>query len=226
MKSVVLLSSGLDSTVNLYQAHKNGEVILALTFDYGQKACQREIESAKKITRSLNISHQVISLPFFKDFTMSSLINSRAEVPSGTNVSIDSREKSIETAKSVWVPNRNGIFLNIAAGIAENLGADTIIPGFNLEEASTFPDNTQEFLVALTKSFYYSTQNRIQATCFTTQMNKTEIVRLGQTLNVDWNLIWPCYLDHEKWCGQCESCQRSKRAFLQAGIDIQKNFVN
>lgn len=220
MKSVVLLSSGLDSTVNLYAAREIGEVLLALTFNYGQRAAKNEIEASTRICKKLNVPHKVIDLTFFSDFGKSSLTDHSKLVPVGNDVQISSLEKSTETAKSVWVPNRNGILLNIGAGFAEALNATHLTPGFNAEEASTFPDNTDDFLKALTKSFSYSTSNHVKTHCFTTEMQKTDIVKLGQKLNVDWSLIWPCYFSGEKWCGQCESCQRSKRAFMEAGVQV------
>lgn len=222
-KAVVLLSSGLDSTVNLYKALEQCEVVLALSFNYGQRASAKELESAKKICRQVKVEHKIVDLTWFKDFGKSSLLNAGA-VPVGNEVSIDDLSKSQSTAKSVWVPNRNGIFLNIAAGFAESLDAKYVIPGFNLEEATTFPDNSEAFLSSLTRSFSYSTSNQVEATCFTTGMNKTQIVELGESLYVPWHLTWPCYLAEEKWCGQCESCQRAKRAFVAAEVDAHLLF--
>lgn len=211
MKSVVLLSSGLDSTVNLYRAAKESEVVMAITFDYGQRAAAREIHFAGRLAANLKVPHRVIELPWFKDFTDSSLVNRKMDVPT-TSVEIDSFEASTNSAKAVWVPNRNGIFLNIGAAFAENVQAEWLIPGFNAEEATTFPDNSEEYLQAATKSLFFSTGNHVQVKCFTTALDKTEIVRLGRTLNVPFDLIWTCYFGEEKPCGQCESCQRFSRA--------------
>lgn len=219
-KSVVLLSAGLDSTVNLFWAAQETDVLLALTFNYGQRAALKEIESAKRLTQNLKINHQVIELPWFKDFNKSSLIQKDLEVPQGKSVEIDSQQTSIETMKSVWVPNRNGIFLNIAAGFAEALDADFVVPGFNFEEASTFPDNSEAYLQELNRSFSYSTRNKVQVQCWTTAMNKTEIVQKGIELKVPFKNIWPCYFGEVSWCGQCESCQRSLRALKNAGVQI------
>lgn len=222
-KAVVLLSAGLDSSVNLYKSLEEMEVVLALSFDYGQKAARQELDSAKKICRQLGVTHKIIDLQWFKDFGRSSLLNN-SQIPTGASIQITNQEISEQTAKSVWVPNRNGIFLNIGAGFAEALDATYIIPGFNIEEAATFSDNTEGFLQALTKSFDFSTSNKVKAFCFTTGINKTEIVRLGDSLNVPWHLIWPCYFAGEKWCGQCESCQRAKRAFKEAQVDVEMLF--
>ncbi len=220
IKSVVLLSGGMDSTVNLHEAQSQSEVVLALTFDYGQRAAQKEIEATKKITEERKIPHRVLSLAFIKEFGGSSLTTESMSIPSGSQVSIDDMPTSRETAKSVWVPNRNGIFLNIAAGFAESLKADWIVPGFNKEEAATFPDNSQSYLEAATQSLSFSTANQVQVKCFTTGLDKTEIVRLGEKHQVNWKNIWPCYLNGRQWCGQCESCQRSLRAFKSAGVNL------
>ena len=222
-KAVVLLSSGLDSTVNLYKAHAELDVVLALSFDYGQKAAVQEMDSAKKLCRQLKVPHKTLDLKWFRDFESSSLLSDQ-KIPVGADVAIDNFEVSQQTAKAVWVPNRNGIFLNIAAGFAESLKADFVIPGFNAEEAATFPDNTGEFLDSLTQSFSHSTANKVQAFCYTTKLNKVQIVELGESLDVPWHLTWPCYFSFEKWCGRCESCQRAQRAFQTVGVEVQALF--
>ncbi len=211
-KAVVLLSSGLDSTVNLYQALQVSQVVLALTFDYGQRAAPREIAFAQRTCAHLGVPHKVLDLKWFAEFTQTSLVAHDQSVPKASQVSIDDLGVSNQTAKAVWVPNRNGIFLNIAAGFAEGLGAKWVVPGFNIEEAATFADNTQGFLDAATASFKFSTASHIEAKCFTTDLNKTEIVRLGVKLKVNFEHIWPCYFGGEIACGECESCQRFSRA--------------
>lgn len=219
-KSVVLLSSGLDSTVNLFEAKTRSEVVLALTFDYGQRAAPREIARAGELAKFAGVPHKVIELPWFADFTKSSLVNRDATVPTKSDVSIDDFNASTRTAKAVWVPNRNGIFLNIAAGFAEGLGAGWIIPGFNAEEAVTFPDNSEAFLQAATNSLGFSTSNKVQVTCFTTALDKTGIVKRGKDLGVPFKMIWPCYFGGENPCGECESCQRFKRALVAGGVTL------
>lgn len=223
-KSVVLLSSGLDSTVNMLAARAESEIVLALTFDYGQRAAEKEIAAARLSTSFLKIPHRVLKLPFFSDFGQSSLVDKDRQVPVGDSVAINDMKISAETAKSVWVPNRNGIFLNIAAGFAEACGADWIVPGFNKEEAQTFPDNSEDFIQAITQSLRFSTANHVQVKCFTANYLKTEIVELGLKRGMDWNWVWPCYFNEAQWCGECESCQRSKRAMLAHGLPVQNYF--
>jgi 7-cyano-7-deazaguanine synthase len=220
-KAVVLLSAGLDSTVNLFEANQSFEVVLALTFDYGQKAASNEIARSQSLAHHLNVPHKIIDLKWFREFGASSLIQGQQQIPTH-QVKIDDLITSQETARSVWVPNRNGIFLNIAAGFAESLGADYVIPGFNAEEAVTFPDNSTEFMRALDESFRFSTAHHVRTACFTDKMNKPEIAKRAVELGVPIALLWPCYFAGESWCGKCESCQRAKRAFLAQGIDTGK----
>jgi 7-cyano-7-deazaguanine synthase len=207
-----LLSGGLDSTVNLYAAHIQTEVVLALTFDYGQRAAAQEIRHAEASAQLLGLKHQVLDLKWFREFTRSSLVNTSASVPVGEQVKMDDLGTSQKTAHSVWVPNRNGIFLNIAAAFAEGAGAQWVIPGFNLEEAQTFPDNSEAFLQALSSSLSFSTANQVEVKCFTTALDKTAIVRRGVELGVRFDLVWPCYFGESQPCGRCESCQRFHRA--------------
>lgn len=225
-KYVVLLSAGLDSAVNLYAAHSEGEVLLALTFNYGQRAAMKEISSAQKLTSILNIKHQIIDLSWLGTIGQSALTDNRISIPTGRSINISDLKTSQQTMKSVWVPNRNGIFLNTAAAFAEALKADSVIAGFNKEEATTFPDNSFEYLNSLTNAFIYSTQNHVQAESFTVQMMKNEIVELGKKLDVSFENIWPCYFAKEKWCGECESCLRSKRAFVQQGLHLESLFLS
>lgn len=223
-KSIVLLSAGLDSTVNLFLALKETQVQRTITFNYGQRAAEKEIAQSKKISDHLKISHTVVDLPWLKQISTSSLTNEKLSIPSGSAVSIDDMVVSTMTAQSVWVPNRNGVFLNIAASFAEALGAKTIIPGFNVEEAQTFPDNSQAFMNATDIAFRFSTKNNVHVSCFTADMNKTQIMKAALIENVPLDLMWPCYLNGAKWCGQCESCQRTKRAMAANGVNTLKYF--
>lgn len=128
------------------------------------------------------------------------------------------------TAQRVWVPNRNGIFLQIAGGFAEAMDANYVIVGFNAEEAATFPDNTKDFMEATDRSLFYSTQNHVKIFCYTVEMNKSQIIEFGKKLQIPWKNIWPCYFSNEKWCGQCESCLRFGNALKKNQIDLADYF--
>lgn len=206
--AIVLLSSGLDSTVNLYKASTELNVIRVLTIDYGQKAAPKEIQQSQIICQGLGLEHEVIELPWLKKISSSSLTDEERTIPTGLQVNINDVSVSKETAKSVWVPNRNGVLLNVAAAYADALGAEYIIPGFNKEEAQTFPDNSLAFMTTIDAALAFSTRTHSKIKCYTVDMDKTEIVKMGRQLNVPFDHIWPCYFAGEKICGQCESCQR------------------
>jgi 7-cyano-7-deazaguanine synthase len=219
--AVVLLSAGLDSSFNLIKALEKFSVRLALTFDYGQRAARREIFHAKALAKKYRVPHKSVALPWFAEFSQTALVGGR-EVPTGKQVGIDDMKKSRSTAKRVWVPNRNGILLNVAAGFAEGLGAKYIIPGFNIEEAATFPDNSAAFMRALDQSLAFSTANHVKTFCFSTKLNKTQIVKSGLKSRLPFHLLWPCYFSGKAWCGSCESCQRYKRALEANGLSFTR----
>ncbi len=207
--AVVLLSAGLDSTVNLYWALDEGlPVRKVLTFDYGQRAALREVGRAQQICLLRSLDHQVISLPWLRPLGGSCLLDTSKPLPLGEDINIHDPVASEKSKNLVWVPNRNGVFINIAAAFAEALGATYIIPGFNLEEAQTFPDNSQNYITALNKALAFSTSHGAMVKCYTVDMNKKAIAQKGQELGIPWNLLWPCYQGQEHLCGACESCQR------------------
>jgi 7-cyano-7-deazaguanine synthase len=222
--SVVLLSAGLDSTVNFYAAMQETAVKLALTFDYGQRAAAKEIAAAKELAALNQVRHTVVELPWYKELGVSALTNESKQIPTGRKVGIDSEILSVNSAKAVWAPNRNGLFLNIAASYAESLKADLIVPGFNREEAATFPDNSLDFIRSVRKSLVFSTATAVDIQCYTIAMTKLDIVELGCKLRVPFEKTWPCYFAKQLWCGECESCQRAKRAYKLAKVDIHGMF--
>jgi 7-cyano-7-deazaguanine synthase len=201
--------------VNLYLATQEMEILKALTFDYGQRAAENEIHSAQEITRLLQIEHETISLPFLARWTKTALVQKDLPLPQLSIQDLNHLEKTQQTAHAVWVPNRNGIFLNIAAGLAESLGASWIIVGFNQEEGATFPDNSKAFVSALNLSFSYSTQIGVKVWCKTLHLDKRDIVRIGLDLKIPFQKLWSCYEKGSRMCGTCESCLRLKRAILE-----------
>jgi 7-cyano-7-deazaguanine synthase len=209
-KFVVLLSGGLDSVVNLYLAVQGGKVLKALTLDYGQRAAANEVKASRYFCEILKVPHEVIELPWLGKMTNTALVQKKQSMPSLKN--LDDMVEATASAKSVWVPNRNGVFLNVAATYAESLGAEFVVPGFNKEEAATFPDNSQEFISACDVSFSFSTLNQVKVKCFTTQMNKIDLIGKAVDLKIDLNHLWSCYQAGSAPCGVCESCQRTTRA--------------
>lgn len=211
-KSITLISGGLDSTVNLALAKQKTEPVLSLTFDYGQKSARKEIQSARRIARFYKIKHKVIELPWLAKMTRSSLTSKERQIPKIDEEDLDNRPKMSEFAKMVWVPNRNAIFINVAAALAETAEATLIVTGFNREEAMHYPDNSIGFVEAINKSLKYSLGQKIKVKSYTQNLSKSEIVDLGTRLNIPFHLLWVCYNDGEKMCGYCESCLRLIRA--------------
>ena len=215
LKSVILLSGGLDSAANLAFTQAYDEPVLALTIDYGQRAAQREISASRSLCDYYGVPHQVVACPWLSPLGKSALTHAELELPKLGAHELDDLRITASSASAVWVPNRNGVLMNIAAAHAESLGAVRIVVGFNREEAATFPDNTGEFLGAMTVSLKFSTANHVQAFSYTTELNKREIVGKLMELSTPafpFERVWSCYLGGVAPCGQCESCQRLTRA--------------
>lgn len=206
-KSVVLLSAGLDSTVNLAQAVEETEVKMALTFDYGQRAAQHERAFSKKIAEYYKVPHRIIELPWLKG-VRSALTDVTKAIPKIKIEDLDDKKKMKLSAKLVWVPNRNGIFINIAAGFAEFAGANLIVAGFNAEEGATFPDNSHKFVKAANTLLQHSTLNIIEVISYTQHEIKSEIASRGLELGIPFQYIWSCYGNSPMMCGKCEPCTR------------------
>ncbi|MBP3821132.1 7-cyano-7-deazaguanine synthase QueC [bacterium] len=203
-KSIILLSGGLDSLVSLGLKKDELNVELAITFDYGQKSGLKEIESSKRICKYYNIEHKIIRLDFLNEITKTSLVSEK-EIPSNIRF-------SQESANSVWVPNRNGLFLNIAGSIADSNNYSYILIGANKEEGETFTDNTQEFIESINNEFKYSTMVKPQVIAPLINYNKNDIVMLALKNNVPLELVMSCYQSCKGHCGICESCTRLKHA--------------
>lgn len=214
-KSIVLLSGGLDSTLAFLIAKKNSVIQFALTFDYGQKASEKEILSAQKICGRYQVEHKVISLPFFTKLTNHPFFNESLDCPGVKSNQLDDKAITLKSAETVWVPNRNGIFLNVAAGIAESLKIPAVYVGFNAEEAATFPDNSKDYLKSINHCLSFSTLSQVKVLSPTVDMVKKEIFKELLKNDFPISYLWSCYHNHEKMCDHCESCQRFKRAAAQ-----------
>jgi len=210
-KSVILLSGGLDSFVSLALTKEEYNVELALTFDYGQKSVEKEIEASKSICECYKIQHKVIKLDWLKEITQTALVSDK-EIPVTDLTDLLSDDFVENSAASVWVPNRNGAFLNIAAAYADSYDYDYIIFGANKEEGTTFPDNTQEFIDRINAAFEYSTQKKPKAYAPLINLFKNDIVKSAVEHYVPLELTRSCYSTKDNHCGVCESCVRLKRA--------------
>ena len=205
-KSIILLSSGLDSVVSLALFKEKYNITTAITFNYGQKAADKEINKSKKIADFYNLKHIVIDLPWLNEFSKSTL-NKNKDIPTAETIEDVKKE-----SKSLIVPNRNALFINVAASIAEADNFKYIIIGANEEESHNFKDNSKQFIEAINLSLKNSTENEIQVLAPLIDFDKSKIVEEGIKNNAPFNLMHSCYKNEEKHCGICESCLRLKRA--------------
>jgi len=217
-QALVLLSGGLDSVYNLYAAHSKwpGQV-QAIHFNYGQRAAEQERLAAQYFADNLQVPMDVLDLAPIFNSAQNALTQKSIALPT-TEVDIESLEASHKSAAHVWVANRNGVLLNIAACRAESRQIPFVVPGFNIEEAQTFPDNSVEYINRLNSCFELSTGTKVQVKCFSQEMYKTEIIKACQDLNVNIDQIWSCYGEGQTPCGVCESCQRFSRAKKSLGL--------
>ena len=202
IKSIILLSSGLDSIVSCCIACAKTRPYCAITFDYCQRAGLMEISQARKVCRHYKIRHLVVRLPFFRNFTRSVMIGPPRRAGAGR----------FRRRQDVWVPNRNAVFVNVAAAYAEYYRADLIVTGFNREEAAEFPDNALAFVAAVNASLARSTIRRPRVVSYVQNLTKREIYRLGLRSGAPLQYVYSCYLGGSKMCGRCASCRRLRAA--------------
>ncbi len=207
-RGIILLSGGLDSLVSLGLGIEKYGICLALTFDYGQKSVKQEVEASKNISRYYGLNHEVIRLDWLKTVTHTALVSDE-KIPQYKELS-----DSFKSAKNVWVPNRNGLFLNIAASYADGEDYDYIVIGANKEEGQTFPDNSQEFIERVNAEFEYSTQKHPKIVAPLINCYKNDIVKLALDNKIPLEYVRSCYAGGERHCGKCESCTRLKNALL------------
>jgi 7-cyano-7-deazaguanine synthase len=121
----------------------------------------------------------------------------------------------LDTLDAVWVPNRNGVFLNIGAAFAEAYGCGYVVTGFNREEAAEFPDNGEEFVARINGGLEMSTRSGVRVVSFTQDLNKSQVLDLGARLGAPLSVIWSCYHAGRRMCGRCASCKRLKAALAE-----------
>lgn len=206
-KALILLSGGLDSLVSLDMARKKADIELALTIDYGQRALEEEISAAKQIADYYNINHEVLELHFLKSLSKNALTSFN--------------EGDLKKLSDVWVPNRNGLFLNVAASFCDKLKYDYVIFGANKEEGEDFPDNTEDFCNAINKSLEFSTLNKTKVLAPCLQLDKVQIINYAVDNKLPLGLIKSCYDSNantkKRHCGKCMSCLLLKNALIKAG---------
>ena len=211
-KAVVILSGGMDSTTAAFIAKNEGYEIIPLHFNYGQRTEKKELESFNKICDYLNIKNRyIIDIPFFKQIGASALVDENLDVP------VDGIKPGIPIT---YVPFRNGIFLSIAAAVAEKEKAEAIYIGVVEEDSSGYPDCTEEFIKNMEQAINAGTkpETKIKIKTPLIHLKKEDIVKKAMDVEVPLNLTWSCYKEEEEACGVCDSCRLRLKGFEKAGI--------
>jgi len=215
--AVILLSGGLDSALNLALAAREGKAATALTMRYGQRAEAPELTAAQALARHYGVRWRDVDMQWLGAVNPTSLTRGEQALPNLEIHELDKMELATPSMRAVWVANRNGVFLNIAAAFAEALGENEVMVGFNKEEAATFPDNSQSYIEAVNHALSFSTLNGVKVSSYTTQWDKSRILATAIEIGLPLNLVWSCYEAGPERCWKCESCRRSERALLAAG---------
>ena len=198
METAVLLSGGLDSSVALHWAHRNHRVRVALSFDYASNHAERELKCAAWQAASLGIEHRVIDISSISSHLKSALLSGADDIPDG---SYDE-----ELMKQTVVPFRNGIFLSIAAGVAESCGAQQLVIAAHSGDHSIYPDCREEFMAAMTEAIRLGTYAGLGILRPFIHMSKGGIAAMGQDLGVDFSRTYSCYKGGAVHCGVCSTC--------------------
>ena len=214
-KALILLSGGLDSATVLAMAKADGYACYSMSFDYGQRH-RAELQAAEQVARHLGVvEHKVIGLNL-NGIGGSALTDSSIEVP----------EAPSEGIPVTYVPARNTVFLSLALGWAEVLGARDIFIGVNAVDYSGYPDCRPEFIEAFERMANLATKAGVEGQGFRIQaplqnMSKAEIVQAGMRHGVDYALTVSCYQadDQGRACGKCDSCRLRAAGFAAAGLD-------
>ena len=216
-KAVVLLSGGLDSATALAIAKEQGFEVFAISFDYGQRH-KIELNAAKAVAKYLSVKeHLIIDIDLKK--IGGSALTADIEIPKGRETN-----QMADSIPVTYVPARNTIFLSLALGWAEAIGADNIFIGANVVDYSGYPDCRPEFFAAFEKMANLGTKAGLEDRCFKIhapliQMSKAQIIKTGIELGVDYSRILSCYdpSAEGKACGSCDSCMLRKKGFQEAG---------
>jgi 7-cyano-7-deazaguanine synthase len=220
-RAVILVSGGLDSTTVLAMARAQGYACYTLSFDYGQRH-RAELLAAKRVSEALgDVEHMVVKLNL--DTIGGSAL---------TDTGIDVPEEETEGIPVTYVPARNTVFLSIALGWAEVLGAQDIFIGVNAVDYSGYPDCRPEYIAAYEAMANLATRAGVEGERMTIhtplmKLGKGDIIEAGQALGVDYSLTVSCYqaTDTGLACGKCDSCRLRRQGFLDAGVVDPTRYV-
>ncbi|MGH1600057.1 7-cyano-7-deazaguanine synthase QueC [Campylobacter majalis] len=209
-KAVVVMSGGMDSTLCATLALKQGYEIIALHFDYNQRTMKREKQAFNDICDRLNITKRLsLDVSFIAKIGGNSLTDKSMQVPK-TGLS--------DSVPNTYVPYRNGIFLSIAAAVAEKNDAQAIYIGVVEEDSSGYPDCKAEFIKTIQNAINLGTKDstKIEIKMPLVSLSKADIVRVSLENNSPLELTWSCYESEEIACGVCDSCRLRLNGFKKA----------
>ncbi len=214
-KAVVLLSGGMDSTTALYIAKSEGYEVYAISFNYGQRH-YKELDCAKIIAENAGVKEHIVVNTNMDAWGGSALTDANIGVPDSN---INKNKIPI-----TYVPARNMIFLSFAASYAEVVGAQDIFIGVSEVDYSGYVDCRQEFIDAMENAINFGTVcaveegKKMKIHAPLVRMSKSDEIKLGIKLGVDYSLTWTCYRGEELACGTCDSCSLRLKAFEEAGL--------
>ncbi len=214
-KAVILVSGGLDSTTVTAIARSQGFECYTLSFDYGQRH-RYELTAANQVSAALGVAeHKTVVLDL-------STIGGSAL----TDMSIAVPEEETQGIPVTYVPARNTVFLSIALGWAEVLGADDIFIGVNAVDYSGYPDCRPEYIAAFERVANLATKAGVEGHAMRIHtplidLSKADIIRWGVELGVDYGMTVSCYQADQTngaACGKCDSCRLRKKGFADASV--------
>ena len=215
-RAVVLLSGGLDSYTAAAVAKRDGFSLSALSINYGQRHV-RELDASRAVAAALGVERHLELALDLSQIGGSSLTSSAIDVPK--DQALDPNE-----IPNTYVPARNTIFLSMALGWAEVLGAADIVIGVNALDYSGYPDCRPEFIQAFERLARLATKAGVEGRPLTVHtplisLSKADIIRLGLSLGLDYGLTHSCYDPplSGRPCGHCDSCQLRAAGFAEAG---------
>lgn len=211
MKSVIIYSGGLDSTVLLYHLRAAGDHPHALSIDYGQRH-RCELAAAARICEGCGVPHSTADLSSIQPLLAeSSLTSPEIEVAEG--------HYTEATMKSTVVPNRNMIFLALATGHALSIGASRVAYAAHSGDHAIYPDCRNEFADAMAAAMALADWNTVELMRPFVDWTKAGIVRRGAELGVPFVQTWSCYKGGDLHCGRCGTCIERREAFALADVD-------
>lgn len=223
-KAVILLSGGLDSATVLGIAKRDGFECHTMSFNYGQRH-DVELKSAKDVADSLGVAeHIVINIDLAK-WGGSALTSDVIDVPKNESQLHSDDATAGSNIPITYVPARNTIFLSFAVGWAETLGARDIFIGVNSVDYSGYPDCRPKFIASFAECARLGTRAADEGWRFEIHaplqlLDKSEIIKLGDSLGIDYALTHSCYdpAPDGAACGECESCVLRSNGFKNSGI--------